>query len=421
MTDLATATRSTPGDGGAAAARPLRWTRGDTVRTTIAVAIALALLLTAAVLYETREGSGTGPTASFSLLAGTGLGILFERGRFCFYCIFRDAFVKKNSHGVYAILAALAVGSIGYALIFSLRLADPQPGSVGPGAFIGPVGLATVLGGIAFGIGIVVSGGCIAGHLYRLGEGSLRALPALAGTVVGFGVGFLSWNSIYGALIQGAPTIWLPAGVGYGPALVLQLVILVAVGVALLKWNPPQPARPERVVTLTEVRRAVFFKRWPQLLTGGLVGLIGVLMYLRVGPLGATAQLASATRTGMDELGWLSTTLRGLNETLAGCVALVVETITDNGWLILGIVLGSLAAALPGRRFRIEPLTVRSTWTALAGGVLLGWGATIALGCTIGVFLSGIQAFAVAAWVFAIALVAAMWLGFRLGLHRGAA
>lgn len=399
---------------GVAAARPLGWTRADTVRTAIAVVLAVGVLAAAGVVHE-----ASGPSAGFSLLIGAALGILFERGRFCFYCISRDLFEKKNSRGAYSILTALAVGSVGYAIVFAMRLPSPGAGDAAPGAHVGPVSLALVIAGFAFGLGVVISGGCIAGHLYRFGEGSLRAIPALVGALAGFAVGFVTWNPIATTFVLGAPAPWLPAAAGYVPALVLQLGVLVGIGVLLLKYNPPEPARPERVITPTEIRRTLFFRRWPALVTGALVGVVCVVAYLRVGPLGVTSQLSSLSRTMLSDTGLIPETLIGLDAALAGCVALVVDTITDNGWLVIGIVVGSLAAALPGRRFRIEPLTVRGTGTALVGGVLLGWGAIVGLGCTVGVFLSGIQAFAVSGWVFAISFVAALALGFRLGLHRG--
>ena len=418
MTSLATSTAGAPGNGGAGGQRVLGWTRGDSIRTVIAVTIALALFITGLVLQGGR-GQGTGPTASFALLTGASLGILFERGRFCFFCIFRDLFEKRDSRGTYSILTALAVGVVGYAIVFAMRLPSPQPGDMAPGAHVGPVSLSLVLAGFTFGLGVVISGGCIGGHLYRLGEGSLRALPALLGAILGFGLGFLTWNAMATTFTLKAPVPWLPAAAGYVPAVILQLGILIAVGVWLLKWNPPIAARPERIVDATEIRRTLFFRRWPTLLTGALVGVVGVLYYLRVGPLGVTSQLSSLTRTGMDAAGLLPETLIGLDGALAGCVALVVETITENGWLVIGIVLGSVLAALPGRRFRIEPLTLRGTGTALFGGVLLGWGAITGLGCTIGVFLSGIHASSGSGWVFAISLVLALGIGFRLGLHRG--
>lgn len=394
------------------------WTRGDTVRTAVAVTIALTLLGAAGWLGATDGAGVGGSAASFALLAGAGLGILFERGRFCFHCIFRDAFEEKNTRGVYSILTAIAVGTVGYVLVFSIRLPDPTSGTLPGEAHIGPVSLALVVAGLAFGLGVVISGGCIAGHLYRLGEGSLRALPALAGTIVGFGVGFATWNPIYTHAIAGAPAPWLPAGGGYGIATVLQLGVLALIAFALLRWNPPSAARPAREVTGATLRETIFVDRWPALATGAGVGIIGFLAFLRDQPLGVTSQLSGMTRTALDGAALLPPTLLGLDQTLRGCVALVVETITTNGWLVAGIVAGSLAAALPGRRFGIEPLTWRSSLTAVAGGVLLGWGAIIGLGCTVGVFLSGTQALAVSGWVFAAAVVVALGVGFRLRLHR---
>lgn len=398
--------------------RVLGWTRGDTVRTSVAVAIAAALLITAALL-DAGRGPGQGPTAAFALLTGTALGILFERGRFCFFCIFRDLFEKRNSRGAYSILIALAVGLVGYAIVFALRVPVPVPGTAAPGAHVGPVSVVLVIAGLAFGFGIVISGGCIGGHLYRLGEGSLRALPALAGSVIGFGLGFLTWNPLASTFILGAPTPWLPAAAGYAVAVAFQLAVLVAIGIWLLRWNPPVEARPAYRVDAGEIRRVVFFRRWPALLTGALVGLASVLYYLRVGPLGVTSQLSSLTRTALENNGLMPDTLIGLDASLGGCIAFVVETITENGWLIIGIVAGSLAAALPGRRFRLERLSVRGTGTAVLGGILLGWGAIFGLGCTIGVFLSGIQASSASGWIFAASVVFALGLGFRAGLHRG--
>ena len=185
-----------------------------------------------------------------------------------------------------------------------------------------------------------------------------------------------------------------------------------------MRWNPPSPARAQRAITPTEIRRLVLIERWPALATGAGVGVIGFLAFLRDTPLGVTSQFSSMTRTALDSTGALPTTLHGLDQTLRGCVAMVVQTITSNGWLVAGIFAGSLAAALAAGKFAIEKLTVRNSATALLGGIMLGWGAIIGLGCTVGVFLSGTQALAVSGWVFAVAVVAAMGAAFKLGLHR---
>lgn len=266
--------------------RPLGWTREDTVRTSISVAVAALLLGTAAYLSMTGgEGVG-GSNAALMLLVGAGLGILFERGRYCFFCIFRDLFEKRDSRGMYAILISIAVGTVGYALIFSTRIPNPTGENTPTDAHIAPVSLALLIAGLAFGLGMVISGGCIAGHLYRLPEGHLRSVPALAGVVVGFGLGFLSWDFMYSSFILGAPVPWLPAGGGYTLAVLLQLGVLAGLGVWLLRWNPPVEGRGPRTVDATEVRRLIFFKRWPALATGAAVGLLGVLAYYKDQPLG---------------------------------------------------------------------------------------------------------------------------------------
>ncbi|NDC91885.1 MAG: YeeE/YedE family protein, partial [Acidimicrobiia bacterium] len=129
---------------------------------------------------------------SVSLLLGAALGVAFEQGRFCFFCLFREAFEEKKTRPLISIVVAIAVGAIGYALMFGLYLPNPKGEGLPPAAHIAPVSLALVLGAFAFGLGMVLSGACISGHLYRLGEGSLRAIPALVGSLIGFGLGFLT-------------------------------------------------------------------------------------------------------------------------------------------------------------------------------------------------------------------------------------
>ena len=82
-------------------------------------------------------------------------------------------------------------------------------------------------------------------------------------------------------------------------------------------------------------------------------------------------------------------------------------------WEIAGVALGALAGSLTARRFqwKIErgPRTGVAARLALAlgGGVLTGFGAPLARGCTSGLGLSGGATLAFAAFVFLIAFFAA--------------
>ena len=51
---------------------------------------------------------------------------------------------------------------------------------------------------------------------------------------------------------------------------------------------------------------------------------------------------------------------------------------------------------------------------AAGGGVLMGFGAMLGLGCTIGTFLSGVMAFSLHGWVFAGGLMAGAFLGVKI-------
>ncbi|MFZ4659086.1 MAG: YeeE/YedE family protein [Caldilineaceae bacterium] len=383
-------------------------------RTTVALLLLIGLLVAAYLLHITP---GRGAAASFSLLTGMALGLLFERGRFCFYCILRDYIQGGNSGPLYAILAALAVGGIGYAIVFGAFLPNAVSGRLPPGAHIGPVSWPLALAGLLFGLGMALSGACLSGHLYRLGQGYTRAPFALLGSLIGFGIGFYTWNTLYVTAIVRAPILWLPAWLGYGGALVLHLGVLGLLALLLLRQLPAIPAQPAQVLTVARVGELLFRERWHPALTGALVGLVGVFAYLRVEPLGVTAQLGSLTRTVLATTKQLPERLNGL-DTLAGCATQVVQTVTENGLLISGLILAALAAALVGNRFQRTPLTFRGSTTALLGGVLMGWGAMTALGCTVGTLLSGISAFALSGWLFAIMVYSGVWLGIKLRLPQ---
>lgn len=399
------------GSGSVIGAAPdsIQISRPAAIRFLVALVVTGAL---AAAAYSLHTTPGRGAASSFSLLTGVALGIVFQRGRFCFFCIIRDFIQQRNSGPLYSILAALAVGAVGYTVVFGAFLPNAMSGRLPPDAHIGPVSWLLVAAGIAFGIGMALSGACISGHLYRLGEGYTRAPIALLGSLVGFGMGFFTWQSLYVSTLVHAPVAWLPATFGYAGSLVIHLLVLGALALLLLRWLPELPQRPGGRLTLTRVRDVVFLERWNPLVTGGLVGIIGVFAYFRVEPLGVTSQIGSVARTTLDNAGLLAGRLNGL-DTFAGCAAVVIQTISDNGLLIGGLVLGSFAVALLANRFQLSELTLRGSFTALLGGVLMGWGSMTALGCTVGTLLSGISAFAISGWVFGASVFIGVWLSIR--------
>jgi uncharacterized membrane protein YedE/YeeE len=392
------------------------WSKKEKIQSLISGLTLIALLGTAYFL-SAKENIGNAP---ISLLIGLSLGIIFERGRFCFFCIFRDSIEDKNNTPFLSILAAIITGSIGYAIIFVQFLPDTSQDRLPPAAHIAPVSWPLILAAFVFGIGMALSGACLSGHLYRLGQGYLRAIPALLGSLIGFGIAFITWNWLYLNSISDAPTFWLPNTFGYAGSLLITTVVILLLALLLIKEGVnSEPLRPNTSVeiSLAKSYRSMITQRWSPITTGVLVGVIGMIAYLRVEPLGVTRQFSTTVRTLMDENAIGPDSLLGLDK-ISGCIAVISQTITNNGWLVFGLVGGSFAAAIAGGRFEFSKLTVRNTSTAFVGGILLGWGSMTALGCTIGVLLSGTQAFALSGWVFFLFVYLGVWVGTKAKLHN---
>ncbi|WP_428426839.1 YeeE/YedE family protein [Pararhizobium sp.] len=375
----------------------------------------LSLVIVAAMIawsiWLAQDASGR--ILSFSLLTGTAFGIVLQRGRFCFLCNLRDFVERRDPSGLVAILAALAAGIVLYQVVLGAWVPVPQPDRLPPSAHIGPVGFVLAAAAFAFGIGMAVSGSCLSAHLYRLGEGAFGSIAALAGAAVGFLIGFSTWNSLYTWTVFDDPPLWLPGLLGYAAASAIGLAALgVVAWLVLRSAKPPLNDMPGALPF-----EAIFIRRWPPVVTGLLIAAIGGVAYLRVAPLGVTAELGSLVRTAGLSAGLVPETLVGL-DTVRGCLSAVkTALLSPNGVFVAGLVLASFASALAGGHFKPSWPSPRGLAARFAGGLLMGWGAMTGLGCTVGVLLSGIQAGAVSGWVFLIFVTAGALAGLS-GLRR---
>lgn len=397
--------------GMALAANRQSWAPSSGLRYGMAAVVVAALAAAIASL-----GRDPGGGLQLALILGAAFGFVLQRARFCFFCIWRDWQDRRDADGLLGVLTALAVGITGYTLIFGSWLPDPSGPRLPPTAHIGPLGLAGLAGGLAFGAGMAISGSCISAHLYRLGEGSAASLIALAGVVLGFTLGFLAWNPLYLSVVSASPVILLPRHLGYGGALVLTLAVIAGLALWLMQARRPAAAPAARSVAPLA---AVFVARWPAALGGLAVGAIGTAAYFRIAPLGVTAEIGSRSRQAAGALGWLPQRLEGL-DTLRGCATIVTDALlTPNGLFVAGLVAAALAAGLLAGAFRVRRPSAAEALRAFSGGILLGFGAMIGLGCTVGTLLSGIMAGAASGWAFAAALIAGTSATLAIGRRLG--
>lgn len=143
---------------------------------------------------------------------------------------------------------------------------------------------------------------------------------------------------------------------------------------------------------------------WPPLAAGIALGLVLVLTFVVTGHgLGATGATTRMTA-------WLGLAVvpaaTQANNYLGPLVAGGNPLSSWITWQVIGLALGALVAAFLGGRFRIQldgagsVGTPRRLAAALGGGLLAGFGARVAAGCTSGLGLSGAATLGVAAFVF---------------------
>jgi uncharacterized membrane protein YedE/YeeE len=143
---------------------------------------------------------------------------------------------------------------------------------------------------------------------------------------------------------------------------------------------------------------------WPNWLAGLALGLVLLLTFVwtghGLGATGASTRLTAALAHGVapaatEANGYLGPMVKNGNPLPAWI-----------SWQVLGVAIGALAAAWQAGRLRVQldgehsVGRMRRLLLALGGGVLAGFGARVAAGCTSGLGLSGAATLGVAAFVF---------------------
>ena len=366
----------------------------------LGIIIVLALSFSVNASIEDVQG---GTALSLSLWLGLAFGAVLQRSRFCFYCVSRDFIELKDAKGLLGIIAALIVGTIGYHLIFGAFLLEPVAPRLPPNAHIAPVSWVLILGSLSFGFGMAIAGSCISAQLYRLGEGLLSAIFAFLGIIIGFVLAFLSWNYLYLSSIQQAPLIWFPHYFGYQGSIIVQILLLTMLALVLVKLHKQQKDK--------KIIQQWWNVKWHTYVGGILVALIAIIAFLRVSPLGVTAEIGSIARTSAGYFNILPARLEGL-DTLRGCITIIKETFwSNNGLFIFGVVLGSFALATFSGDFKIQIPKIKESTRSFVGGILMGFGSMLALGCTVGTLLSGIMAASLSGWIFLLFCGIGLYLG----------
>ena len=313
-----------------------------------------------------------------SVLFGLGLGLVFgvlaQLTAFCF----RRGLVgsdRRSALGVW--LTALAVAVIGTQVAVSAGWI-----SFGEHRFMtGDVPmLAIVLGGLAFGGGMVLTRGCVSRLTVLAGGGNLRALLVL-----------LVFAVTAHATLKG---VLAPLRTTLGSYTV---AMGDHVSLAALPGGAPVWAA---VIAIAALAYAARSGARPALLAGG--ALIGLLV-----PLG-WAGTGFVLYDDFDPIAMESLSFTSpMSETLFFTVASSAVAASFGVALVGGVLLGAFAASLLRGQFAWQSFdNPAQTGRYLTGALLMGVGGVLAGGCTLGAGLSGVPTLSFAA-ILALAAIAA--------------
>lgn len=198
---------------------------GWTDKQPIIGAVVLAAVFGLALVYDGFDY----PTRGGFLLFGLFIGIVMQRTRFCFVRAFREPFMTGDTEMTKAVILAVVICTIGFSILKWTDLRDPDA-AVSIGFWFG-----SLVGGIIFGVGMSLSGGCATGCLWRAGEGQMKLWVAIAAFALSTSL-FRIWLDESGWLMKLGEPVFLPDVVGW------KLAIATVIGVMILwylviVWN----------------------------------------------------------------------------------------------------------------------------------------------------------------------------------------
>jgi len=166
------------------------------------------------------------------VLIGLIIGFVLQRSRFCIVRTLRETFLTGDSEPTEGLIAGILVGMMGFTIIKIMGIGGELT-SVAPNYWA-----PAIVGGVIFGIGMTIAGGCTVGSTWRAGEGHVKLWFALIGLIIFTPI---TAEYIKPAFLDMLPDsakdqIFLPDSFGYGGALCIMLLIML-LWYVFVKWN----------------------------------------------------------------------------------------------------------------------------------------------------------------------------------------
>ena len=184
------------------------------------------------ILIAFTYDSGTEKVLIGFVLFGLLIGMVLQRSRWCVVRALREPFMTGDADPALALIAGLIVGMLGFTTIKIMGLG----GEMTMVAF--NFWVPAIIGGIIFGFGMTIAGGCTVGSTWRAGEGHVKLWISLIGIII---AAPLTAEYIRPPLLDMLPDemkqqVFLPDNYTYIGAVIIMLLILLLWSI-FVKWN----------------------------------------------------------------------------------------------------------------------------------------------------------------------------------------
>lgn len=163
----------------------------------------------------------------FAMLCGLGFGLLIERAQICFTSAFRDLWATGRAYMGKAIIYGMLIGTLCVFSYIQLGM-NPKIMWAGPNA---------IIGGLLFGFGIVLAGGCETGWMYRAMEGQVHFMWVGVGNVIGSTLLAYWWDDLAPVLALDYEKINLLKSFGPISGLLINYGLMIACLVFIVWWE----------------------------------------------------------------------------------------------------------------------------------------------------------------------------------------
>jgi hypothetical protein len=371
----------------------------------------------AAVLLPTVAAWLTGSWFLTAIPVGFLFGFLLQKGDLCGSSAMSEVLLFKDARKLAGLWVAIAVSMVGFAIIEKLGWVVLKPKPL--------LWASWIVGGVVFGAGTVLAGGCISGCLYKAGAGNLNSMAAIVGMPFGIAVvehGALSrthvWlkSHVIKAADGGPVTLSSLTGLPFWLLAVLFAGATVAVALRLRRQGRRSPSGEP-------LSQRLLRRPWQPWQAGIAIGVLAVPAFLsavasgRSYPLGVTHGVLHAYEVFTDGVAIETGRPAAAPAAAAAAPASAAPATAPprpkvSAWLILVVVAmvpGAWVAARLTGQAKLLPKPPEQTVTAFFGGILVGIGAGFATGCVVGNVLSGWALMSVGMILFGVATLLANW------------